>query len=279
MSAAASVIPAILFFLFACSQTKAEPADHLVQLNCAGTDLQDQLTPQCWRKHDWGNHQISDSYRRPDRSVVQTFDFAPFGTAEFGSDGGQLLKVQPDGTVVIPETRDGGKPYEQYFVGLNCFNFGTFSYGTGWVVWKADVTSTPKETVALLAGSANPNACPALSRALTRYWSGAAAWFPFKFQQALTYLYLDLIVSEHYNGATIASSVNMERMFFSRRSYGLIAWEAWSKTRPDGSDIANRCPEVPWRHTPEADGYRLVDCRVWTDIVSDNFVPVNFTWP
>jgi hypothetical protein len=256
-----------------------EPADYLGQSNCAGTDLQDQTTPQCWRKHDWGNYQISDSYRRSDRAFVQTFDFSPFGAMEAPGDGGQVLKVQPDGIVIITQTRDGGKPYEQYFVGPRCFDFRTFSYGTGWIVWKPDISMAPKATVALLAGSSDPNACPPLSRALTRYWSSPVTWFPFKIQQAETYLFLDLIISEHYDAGTIASSINMERMYFSRRYYGLIAWEAWSKNRRPLPDAGMRCPEVPWRHTPEADGYRLADCRIWTDIRSDNFVPMNFAWP
>jgi hypothetical protein len=262
------------------SHAKADDSiDYLVQLNCAGTNLQDSTTPQCWRKHDWGNYQISDSYIRQDGFVVQTFDFSPFGTMEIVRDGGQILRVQSNGTVVVAETRDGGKPYEQYFVGERCFDFKTWTYGTGWIVWKSDVNQSPRSTIATLADSDSLNKCPHLSRALTRYWSGQGVWFPFDLGSGLVYKNLDLVVSEHYNNASIDASINMERMYFSRHAYGLVAWEAWSKIRSPGDDISVRCPETPWRHTPEGDGYKLVDCRVWTNIVPDNFVPTSFSWP
>ncbi len=252
----------------AMSQTDA--LAYLVQAGQLSSD------PALFRKHDWpapGGYQISDSVLRADGKILQTFDFAPFGSAEFGSDGGQLLTVDADGTVRVIETRDGGKPYDQFFVGPKCWDWKLFGRGTGWLVWKADISTVPHAVIATLGDSSDPNACPPLNRALTRYWSGIGI-FPFRFGAEPVERMLQVMVSEHYDHASIDASENMERMYFAR-GWGLMAWEAWSKTRTDGYQIDERCPPIPWRDTPAADGFRLADCRIWTNVVAQ---PTGSTW-
>ncbi len=263
----------------AAAMSQIDALAYLVQAGQLSSD------PALYRKHDWpapDGYQVSDSVLRADGTVLQTFDFAPWGSAEFGSDGGQLLTVGADGTVRVLETRDGGKPYDQFFVGRKCWNWSTLSPGTGWIVWRADIGLTPRAFVATLGDSADPNACPPLNRALTRYWTGSGI-FPFRFSAEPVERLVELVVSEHYDHAAIAASVNMERMYFGR-GWGLIGWEAWSKTRTDGYQIADRCPRTPWRDTPAADGFRLADCRIWTNIVtppegSSVWTVDQFGWP
>ncbi|MES2146217.1 MAG: hypothetical protein V4491_00045 [Pseudomonadota bacterium] len=268
-----------LMLLSGCAgaMSQSDAMAYLVQAGQLSSDV------ALYRKHDWpaDGYQISDSVLRADGKVLQTFDFAPWGSAEFGSDGGQMLEIGADGTVRVLETRDGGKPYDQFFVGRKCWNWSTLSPGTGWLVWKADVGPAPRAAIATLGDSADPNACPPLNRALTRYWSGIGM-FPFRAGGANVDRMVQVIASEHYDHASITASVNMERMYFGR-GWGLIAWEAWSKTRADGYRITERCPPIPWRDTPAADGYRLVDCRIWTNIVTQPegsvWVVDQFGWP
>src|SRR5216683_2915511 len=101
--------------------------------------------PYTSRRFDWLGGQASDSYRDVSGRVVQTFDFAPFGTFEAAADGGQIAIVDARGVVRFTETRDGGRPANQFFVGLGVWDWRLFRWGTGWIVWLPDIGSIPKK--------------------------------------------------------------------------------------------------------------------------------------
>lgn len=239
--------------------TIADPLAFIVQARPDGAlaTVHDMLTE---RRHDYPlpiGWEVSDSVLMDDGAALQTFSFAPFGPFSLANgDGGQILRVGRDGFVRASQTRDGGKSYMQYFVGEGIG-------GTGWIFFGIDApTGSWRELVATLAGSSWAGARPALSKAFTRY---RMEIIRFDLHPA-GIRWLDTIVSEHYDGATILGSSALERSYFAK-GFGLIRWEAWGRTEaPPVTDLAARYQHVTYSDPPAA-GWFLDDVRTYTNVV------------
>lgn len=244
--------------------TSLNPLDFLVQKGPAGDARSDELLTQ--RRHDWPlpvGYEVSDSVLLPDGRVLQTFSMAPWGPfSAANGDGGQIAEIGADGYVRFTQTRDGGTPHMQYFVG-----------GTGWIVFGQDaVRGQWKELVAELSNSASPNQQTALSLAYTRY---RLETIPFKFaiDGAVQTIALPAIISEHYSGETIAKATALERSYFAL-GWGLVRWEAWSKSASNVNlDAEGRYFPVDFSGPP-APGWLLDDVRTYTNIVTVPPTPV-----
>ena len=85
----------------------------------------------------------------------------------------------------------------------------------------------------------------------------------------------DIIVSEHFGGGSVARADHLER-FFLARGLGLVRWERWenfsisrlARREEMAATIAGqgRCPGLDFS-APPAEGWRMVDCRTWTNMV------------
>jgi hypothetical protein len=176
-------------------------------------------------------------------------------------------------TVLFTETRDGGKPNDQYFVGPNCG-------GTGWVVFRNDAPTGRWATlVARLNDNPDPKACPSLKQAYTRYRLETLN-VPFTVDGRAQTKTLPVIISEHYNTGDMGTASAMERSYFCQ-GWGLCRWEAWSTKSGPLVDLAPRDPDMgtPLAGPPAA-GWRMVDVRHWTNIVSTTgFALSQYGWP
>ncbi|MBX9701674.1 MAG: hypothetical protein K2X74_19730, partial [Acetobacteraceae bacterium] len=86
---------------------------------------------------------------------------------------------------------------------------------------------------------------------------------------------MDVLVSEHYGRARIATAEHLERFFFAR-DLGMVRWERWedrATSRLPGLErraamIAEqrRCPPLALSEPPGAD-WVMVGCRTWTNLV------------
>lgn len=196
---------------------------------------------------------------------------APGPFVQADGDGGEVYVV--DGPVVrISVTQDGGKPYLQGFYGASCG-------GTGWVAFRNDApTGAWASVLAHLSGLAVPSACAAANPAFTQYRREMVS-IPFLIGAARQDIVLSTVISEHYDGASIAASHNMERSFFAT-GVGRAVWEAWSTADPTGAGLDQRCPGTSWSSAPAA-GWRLSDCRFATNVVSEDGTTTanQFGWP
>lgn len=232
--------------------------------------------PLPWRKHDWPDrrwspppphgHQASDSLRlswRGTDAAVQGFDFGDggrgFGRFDAG-DGGQVLIRVPEG-IAIAVTEDGAG-------GVQWFQRPDCTPG-GWLVAGAAAT-TWRRAIAPLRIRPAPADCPlAPDRALTR-WRLATVPFPVLRAGAPAGTHaLATLVSEHFSHATVAASDHLERSWHAR-GLGLARWERWEApgdpARTRDLAASGRCPDVAFS-TPPGPRWRMVDCRMWTNIV------------
>lgn len=195
------------------------------------------------RRHDYGHYVSTDSFQLDDTRAITTWDYPPFGSYDLPSDGGEQYIIEGR-TVRIEGTRDGGKPYNQYFVGANCG-------GTGWVLFRTDADETWRSLIAQLSIAPDPTQCSSGSQAFSRYTKMVVV-FPILGDR-------ETIISEHYGGSTMAADA-LERSFFVA-GIGRVAWQAFNVS--PGSlppeELAARCPDFQWN---SADGKYLVDCRV-----------------
>jgi len=263
--------------------------------------------PVLWRKHDWGNFdgpaggwQASDSVmaRRGNVWFVdQTFDFGAPSANNAGhpdayfrfdqNDGGDAIRIVGD-TASAFLTQDGGKPGLQWFIGPGCTQPGPRRY-VSWVLFKADIDTAWRSVVAEL-GDDPEDTCPSrFHHAFTRY---RLALEPFPFQRPTQddgpirqMATLPTILVEHYDARSIDRAHALERFYFARH-LGKLRWEAWSK-KPDQASQAEalahsgRCADLP-DSTPPGIGWRMIDCRMWTNIVRStqpNWRVRDFGWP
>lgn len=210
-----------------------------------------------YRRFDLGHYQAEDAFLAGSGAAITAWSYPPFGAfsaaAEAGcpgapcrGDGGEQYAVDGD-TVRIAATRDGSQAQDQWFVGKDCG-------GTGWVLFRSDATADWKDVVARLWLTNDPSQCLPISSAYTRYSL-----------QSVSYPGLGpvpSIVSEHYNGADMASAVDMER-FFLGRGWGRLAWQRFAHNPPPVD--TNRCPDFGWS-APPAPGLTLADCRILTQL-------------
>jgi hypothetical protein len=257
--------------------------------------------PVFWRKHDWGGSdgaatgwQASDSVlarRGGVGFILQTFDFGAPARDNAGwpdafrrfdaNDGGDALIVVGD-TASAFITQDGGTPGLQWFVGPGCATPGQARY-LSWISFKADAGAEWHSLVAQLA-TGRADVCPRdFGKAFTRYRLVDAA-IPFLRESARENVWLPVVLSEHYEMPSIAESTSLERFYYAY-DLGKIRWEAWS-TGPDkasqGASLAasGRCPAFPEGAAP-GPGWRMVDCRTWTNIVGEpgTWRVREFGWP
>lgn len=216
------------------------------------------------RRHDWPlpvGYEICDCVRIDPRTVLQTFVMAPFDVWDYADgDGGQVAQVGDDGYVRFLRTRDGGKPYVQFFNGE-----------TGWIVFGIDAPwDSWREVIARLCIGRSPGeVAPVQDLALTRYRMTVIE-VPFAINGEQTNRTVTCIVSEHYDAKTIAEAQHLERSWFAA-GYGLLRWEAWDRTAPT-VDLTERYFPIPFSVPPGA-GWQLEDVRTFTNIVTEP-VPV-----
>ena len=276
--------------------------------DCANPRLMREDDRLPWRKHDWGGAggplagwQASDAVLAERGGVSfadQTFDFgAPatdgagrpdaFGRFD-GNDGGDAIIIVGD-TVSAFLTQDGGTPGLQWFIGRACDKPGLERY-IGWVLFRSDLAADWHSVVAEL-GDEPADACPArFNRAFTRYRLTDEALPVQRLgadgvpgRQTAT---LRAVLVEHYDAATIAKAHALERFYYAR-GLGKVRWEAWSTqerfaAQADALARSGRCPALA-DSTPPAEGWRMADCRMWTNIVAEPVPPVwrvrDFNWP
>lgn len=237
--------------------TRTNIADPMAFLAPQGITLSSTLVD---RRHDWPlpiGYEICDCVRLDHRSVLQTFVMQPFDVWDYADgDGGQVAEVCADGYVRFTKTRDGGKPYTQFFTGE-----------TGWIVFGVDAEQDRWRTVvARLTIGRSPTDVPTQGLALTRYLR-AHIQFPFAVNGAREDRTLMCVVSEHYDGETIETSRAVERSYFAA-GYGLVRWEAWDRTPPKISDLGERYFPVAYSEPP-GPGWQLEDIRTFTNIVTE----------
>ena len=244
--------------------------------HCDGAVPQSARMPMVWRRHDWpapSGYQIEDSFADERRTPETIWSYPPFGpfNAQNG-DGGEVYAVNRSGTIIITETQDGGRHgVLQHFIGPRCG-------GTGWLVAKgAPPTGVWASMVATLSISDDPNACLPLDKAFTR-WRLETVSVPFIVSGTARTIPVSTLISEHYDGASLATAQHLERTFYGK-GWGRVIWEAWGLTPPT-VDLKERCPGTAWS-LPPLSGWQLEDCRFSTNIVAAKPILTGaaFGWP
>lgn len=214
-------------------------------------------------------------------AIIQTFDIGGgFQGHEFGrfeqDEGGQaaLLRQKPDGAEAsFVVTQDGGRPgILQWFLSPACRPGAPLA--PAWLAFAGEVPEGRwAERIAPINIAAAPDACPHdFGQALTR-WRRARITLPMRFHDDPTprELSADVIVSEHYARPEIAASDHLERFWFAH-GLGMVRWERWNNGAflPDTAERGRwfartgRCGPVPFSEAP-GPGWKLVDCRIWTN--------------
>jgi hypothetical protein len=196
------------------------------------------------RRFDFGHHQATDSFLLDSTHAVVTWDYPVHGQYAplVEGDGGEQYVLEGD-TVRIEGTRHGTTGLTAWFSGPRCG-------GTGWVVFRTDVTEQWREMVARLGTAFDPSTCKAGDFALTRYTMRVVN-FPVLGER-------EAIVSEHYDAATVAGSKAVERFFFVS-GLGRVVWQSLGTHEQPAPELTTRCPDFGWKtagHLP------LRDCRI-----------------
>ncbi len=246
--------------------------------------------PLPYRKHDWPGtahaaalprgYQASDSVRgtllgRP--AILQTFDFGGGGARAFNrfdsADGGQAVLLR-DGAAASPLTQDGGGGV-QWFQSPACR--AAPGPAPGWLFATLPLGEAWQERVVRINKARGPDECPAaFAPSLTR-WRTARIDLPWREAAtgAVSMAPAEVLVSEHFGGASVQAANHLERFWFAR-GLGLTRWERWenpvSSRLPNRNRMARviaesgRCPPIAFGEPP-AEGWQLVDCRTWTNMV------------
>ena len=242
-----------------------------------------------WRKTDWPATfhaaRQPEGYMASDATLgrlgsaeaaIQTFDFGggdwAFGRLDAQPDGGQVALLGPRGAELVL-TQDSGRPGQiQWFLSPDCRPGAPPS--AGWLIFGPEVpTGRWAQAVAQLRIAPAPDACPTgFDAALTR-WRREIIPMPFRFHDDARprEAAMEVIVSEHYGGPTIARGGHLERFWYAR-GLGMVRWERWEDPAQDpkvperAAWLAGtgRCGPVPFSDQP-APRWGLVDCRTWTN--------------
>lgn len=247
--------------------------------------------PLPYRRHDWparehARHQ-PQGYQAQDAvlgtllgrpAVIHGFDFGGgdrrFGVLDRGrGDGGQAVPIEPDiAYIAMTEDAGGGA---QWFLSPHCQADGRG--WQGWLLAETPILEQWRERVVRLRIAPRPEACPrAFDLSLTR-WRGARIALPWREAASgiVSETPAEIIVSEHFGGASVARADHLER-FFLARGLGMVRWERWENfslsrllNRAEMAETIarqGRCPALEFS-TPPAEGWRMVDCRHWTNMV------------
>jgi hypothetical protein len=179
-----------------------------------------------------------------------------------------------DGTAASPLTQDGGGGV-QWFQSPDCR--GASGPAPGWLFAALPLGEAWQERVVRLNKARRPDECPtAFVPSLTR-WRTARIELPWREAAtgAVAAAPAEVLVSEHFGGASLDTANHLERFWFAR-GLGLTRWERWEhigRSRlPDRERKARiiaesrRCPPIAFGDPP-AEGWQLVDCRTWTNMV------------
>jgi hypothetical protein len=197
--------------------------------------------------------------------VRVSFDFGD-GARRFGrldnqpgtsGDGGDLIGSRgPDTVILMTEDGTGGV---QWFQSPGCEEEPEGGIG-GWLLFDDQAAPDWRARVVRLRITPAAERCPLrYIPSFTRWrrleiaypwWDGEAAQGPF---------IATSIISEHYDGASIAAARSMERFWFAR-DLGRLRWERWEASA--GPTDLPQCPAVAGAESP-GPGWRLADCRFW----------------
>lgn len=244
-----------------------------------------------YRRHDWPaaehaarqplGYQAQDAVLgtllgRP--AAIHTFDFGGgarrFGVLDRGrGDGGQVVPLDgPAAYVAMTEDAGGGL---QWFRSPDCAQGGLG--WRGWLLAEAPVNEQWSERVLRLRIASSADACPREFDASLTRWRRARAELPWREAAtgATARIAAEIIVSEHFGGASVASADHLER-FFLARDLGMVRWERWQnlarsrqpalEARAEALARQGRCPAMDFS-VPPAAGWAMVDCRTWTNML------------
>lgn len=222
-----------------------------------------------WRKFDWQGSQASDSLlaSRLGQSVVrQLFDFGD-GPRRFGrmdnrpglatGDGGDLIGQRGrDTAILMTEDGHGGV---QWMQGPGCEDAPEGGLG-GWLLFDDQAGPQWRDRVARLRITRDSQRCPLRYVPAYTRWRRLSIAFPWREGEALRPPFqAETIISEHYDGWTIARARHLERFWFAR-DLGKIRWERWEHEA--GATSLPTCPAIEGAEPP-GPGWRLADCRYW----------------
>lgn len=251
-------------------------------------DVTDRLP---YRKHDWPaqreaaalprGYQASDSLRgtlfgRP--AIIQTMDFGAgqraFGRFDpAGGDGGHVVVIRNrDSAAILTEAGGTGI---KWFQGESCRSEGAPT--AGWLFSGTPLAESWQSRLVRLRIARSPQECPrAFDPSFTR-WRRARIDLPWRDSATgeARRSPAEIVVSEHYGGASIERANHLERFWFAR-GLGMVRWERWENAalsrranREQAAAViaaSGRCPPITFSDPP-AEGWEMVDCRTWTNIV------------
>lgn len=235
--------------------TIADPMSYIAQSQAptGSGGLLTWTSPWLYKRLDWGNYQVAQSYLRPDLRSAQTIwsypPFGPFVAAD--GDGGEVYVLGPTGgdpsSVYITETQDGGSPNIVSF-GLNWWAFDQYvpDCATGWR-YGPDLRGRACHTTIAYPATGPPG----------------------------NQIVVDTIVSEHY-AVPVLYTGPMERAFYGK-GWGRLAWMAFSQPGCTQIDPA-RAPPISAFDTgpgPKCDERLNTNIRVNADGLSG----ATFGWP
>ncbi len=239
--------------------------DGSIPTNCANPQPQRAGDTMLWRKRDYrsdglpGGYEASDGIQSSDGSYFATvWTFDPFDGSSAG-DGGEAYIIE-NGRARATATQDGGSAgVIQRFVGAACG-------GSGWLLFDNQAQSGVwRNEVARLSVSTDPNACPPLGQAYTR-WRFETLPIAFDLFGVPTTLTLRCLVYEHYDMPSIALSAAMEQAVWCQ-DWGRVWWGAYALAAAASSVDSSRVPSLPWPAPPEVRAV-LYDARLNTNIVA-----------
>lgn len=255
-------LPLTDFSAFLVERVMPDGSPALVPGSGAKRTAYDTLT---WARSDYGRPGGYERYVAaedlPRGRWVGAWSFYPWTlfNAALG-DGGQT--VQNDAAnAYIMETQDGGRAGVQVFTGRGSVapNGG---HGTGWVVCDR---YPPTGSWAAVIAYLNIDGAMPLNAAWTR-WRIEMLPIPFTVFGAAKNITLPCIISEHYNGASIAAAVSMEQSIYAM-GWGEVWWAAYG-TGARIADFAARVPfGLPWLGPFERQDFVLEDARLWTQVL------------
>ncbi len=216
-----------------------------------------------WARSDYGRPGGYERYVAAEDSLrgrwVGAWSFYPWtGFNPALGDGGQT--IQENGNIlIISETQDGGRPDIQQFTGVQ--PGGLSPKGTGWLICD---DMPPSGSWRYYVARLNINGALPLNPAWTR-WRMEMLTIPFMVNGSRLDIVRPALITEHFNGATVADAVSLEQSIFLD-GFGEVWWAAYGTGAPIG-DFAGRTPfGLPWSGPPERPDFVLEDARLWTQI-------------